>query len=265
MTIKNSFIVLGIIVLLASCGSKKNPLVKVWFFNSDLIRERYHDIYTYEGKTNYHNNADFLDLRPDSTYTCSLDFFDYGKWYAKDSTFLLVSHNNKMNEFLVHKLNDHEMICTNRLNDELFSFDGYKNDFKNSSENPFSLQNNQWRYRSNHKESEQEITGKLKNHFRYWEKFFAWGLNTDIRGIDYTTTPGPFNMYGNGFSLEYYNSELPSWKQSFYDTTTSYRAYEKLYYLLVKKDINWPKTKNRSERFVSAFQQLQNWLDHDSK
>lgn len=252
-----------LLLIFCSCTKKKNPFAKAWFYNSDVIRERYNGIYRYQGVASYHNSSDFLDLRPDSTYTCSLDSFDYGRWYYKDSTFLLVSHIRGMHELIAHLLNDHQMICTDRMNNELYSFDGYNNDFPNASENPFSIQNNLWRKKSDHKESEKEITEKLKNHFRYWEKFFAWGLNTDIGGIDYTTTPGPFNMYGNGFALEYFNNEVPQWKQSFYDTSTCYRAYEKLYYLMVKKDIQWPKTKNRSERFVSAFHQLQDWLDHD--
>lgn len=228
-----------------------------------MIRERYNGVYRYQGMANYHNNSDFLDLRPDSTYTCSLDSFDYGKWYSKDSNFLLVSRNHIMHEFIVHMVNDHQLICTDRMNNELYSFDGYKNDFQNSAENPFSIENNLWRRKSEHKETEQEITAKLKNHFRYWEQFFAWGLKTDIGSIDYSTTPGPFIMYGNGFALEYFNNEVPQWKQSFYDTSTCYKAYEKLYYLMVKKDIKWPKTTNRAERFVSAFHQLQDWLDHN--
>jgi hypothetical protein len=32
---------------------------------------------------------------------------------------------------------------------------------------------------------------------------------------------------------------------------------------MYKKDVNWPKTENRFESFVSAFKQLQQWMDID--
>jgi hypothetical protein len=34
---------------------------------------------------------------------------------------------------------------------------------------------------------------------------------------------------------------------------------------MYKKNIDWPKAKNRFEGFVSAFKQLQQWMDADPK
>jgi hypothetical protein len=38
-----------------------------------------------------------------------------------------------------------------------------------------------------------------------------------------------------------------------------------VYYLMYQRNINWPKTENRFESFVSAFQQLQQWMNIDPK
>ena len=34
---------------------------------------------------------------------------------------------------------------------------------------------------------------------------------------------------------------------------------------MYKKDVNWTKTENRFESFVSVFKQLQQWMDIDPK
>jgi hypothetical protein len=204
--------------------------------------------------------SDFINLQPDSTYTSYLMGYDYGRWYYKDSLLILVNHNKRPLELVVNKVDDEELVCTDKMQNILYRFFGYPNKFTSNAQNPFSLENNQWRMKASHKESDVEITARLSNHFKYWEKYFAWGEQTNINTLDYTSTPGPFKLYGNGFALEYLDKQVPQWKESFYDTTDCRKAYEKLYYLMVEKDIQWPKTTDRCKRFVSAFQQLQEWM-----
>ena len=245
-----------------ACSTKKGAVSKVWFYNDDQTQdEKIENIMVYKSMLNHDlTDADFLNLQPDSTFTSFFSSFNYGKWFINDSVLVLMDHYRHLQELSISRLDDHEMICLDKKRGIIYRFKGYATGFSSSSDNPFSGENNQWRLKAKHKESEAEIAARLRNHFRYWEKFFNWGLKTDIGQIDYTFTPGPFKMYGNGFSLEYLENEMPEWRNSFYDTADCRKAYEKLYYLMVQKDIQWPKTKNRCERFVSAFQQLQDWV-----
>jgi len=89
------------------------------------------------------------------------------------------------------------------------------------------------------------------------------GFKTDIDYLDVRSTPSLLKMYGNGFQLQYYENLYPEWKNLFYDTADCRISYENVYYKMYQKNINWPKTKNRFERFVSAFQQLQAWMDEN--
>lgn len=257
-----SFLPAIFIYLLIGCKNHSdNPFVKVWFYNANQtdqqqkeneVKYRAHENYALEG-------SNFINLQPDSTYTSFLMDYDYGRWYYKDSLLILVNHNRQPLELVVNKVDD-ELICTDKMQNIIYRFYGYPNKFLSAAQNPFSQENNQWRLKASHKESDAEIASRLSNHFRYWEKYFAWGEQTNINSLDYTTTPGPLKMYGNGFALEYLDKQLPQWKESFYDTTDCRKAYEKLYYLMVEKDIQWPKTTDRCKRFVSAFQQLQDWM-----
>ena len=119
--------------------------------------------------------------------------------------------------------------------------------------------------KANHKESDRELTSRLKNHFRWWEKYFSWGLNNKIKVLDIRSTPSVLKLYANGFELNYYEYQFPEWRNIFYDTANCWRAYEMVYYLMYNKDISWLKTENRFESFVSAFKQLQQWMDIDPK
>jgi len=143
----------------------------------------------------------------------------------------------------------------------VYRFSGLPNDFTATAQNPFSVENNQWRIKAKHKESDSELRARLKNHFSFWEKYFAWGLTGKIDYLDIRSTPSLLKMYGNGFQLEYYENLFPEWKNSFYDTADCRIAYEHLYYKMYEKNIKWPDTKNRFERFVAAFHQLQGWMD----
>jgi hypothetical protein len=203
--------------------------------------------------------ANFIDLQPDSTFTCFFPFYNYGRWVVKDNELLLIDHERRPLELSINKISDEELICTDIKNKVLYHFTGFKNSFASIANNPFSRQNNKWRLKAEHKESDQELGDRLKNHFRYWEKFFAWGKKTDIRMLDYSQTPGPLKMYGNGFGVQYPDDQLPEWKNVFYDTSDCRKSYEKVYYLLVQHKVKWPETDNKWERMESAFKHAQEW------
>jgi hypothetical protein len=251
------------LLMLAGCGAKKDPLINAWIYDDNLSDEQQQ-----ENARLYHSHEDylltaanFIDLQPDSTYTAYLFYYDFGKWYFKDQELILVSHNKKIREWSVKKVDGKRLVCMDKAKNLVYRFDGYGNSFKTPGENPFSRENNLWRMKATHKESDSEIAGRLKNHFKFWEKYFAWGLHNGVRYLDVRNVPGVLKLYGNGFQLYYYSEELPEWRNAFYDSADSWKAYEKIYYTMAAKRIQWPETKDRFKIFISAFQQMQGWMD----
>lgn len=255
-------------VIFFSCKSnEESSFEKVWFFDDDISKEKQvENISRYGGSTEYtFSAASFMNLQPDGKFTSYFSAFDYGNWKLQDSSLILTTHSKGKLVLEVKMLDSKQMVCLNKSNRKVYRFNGFKNEFASEAESPFSINNNLWRVKANHKESDAELASRLKNHFRWWEKYFSWGLNNKLKVLDIRSTPSVLDMYANGFELKYYDYQLPEWKTIFYDTANCWRTYEMVYYLMYKKDIDWPKTENRFESFVSAFKQLQQWMDADPK
>lgn len=251
-----------------SCKSnEKSTLEKAWMYNDDLSKDQQmEDVFKYGGTPEYgFTGGSFMNLQPDGKFTSNFNVFDYGDWKLQDSNLVLTNHGKGKLVLDVKKLDSKEMICVNKSNHKVYRFNGFPNSFSSEAESPFSIANNAWRVKANHKETDAEIRSRLKNHFRWWEKYFSWGLNNKMQVMDIRSTASVLDMYGNGFELKYYDQQFPEWKNIFYDTANCWRAYEIVYYLMYKKDVNWPKTENRFESFISAFKQLQQWMDIDPK
>jgi hypothetical protein len=251
-----------------SCRTNEKPsLEKVWFYNDNLSQEeQVTNVHKYGSTPEYgFTAASFLNLRPNGKFTSYFSAFDYGEWKLQDSTLLLTTHNKGKLFLEIKALNEGQMLCINKSNQKIYPFNGFKNEVSSDAESPFSIVNNVWRVKPNHKESDAELRSRLKNHFRWWEKYFSWAMNNKMEVVDIRSTASVLDLYGNGFELKYYDYQLPEWKNIFYDTANCWRAYEIVYYLMYKKNVDWPKTENRFESFVSAFRQLQTWMDIDPK
>ena len=174
---------------------------------------------------------------------------------------ILVNRKKDILELQVNKLDDNELVCTNKMKRTVYRFKGLPNSFSSKAENPFSLANNLWRIKPVKRETDVQLRKRMKNHFTYWKHYFAMGLKNEIEVLDIGSTPSLFKLYGNGIQLEYYDNLFPEWKNCFYDSTDCRMAYENVYYKMYQKKIKWPDTENRFERFVAAFSQLEQWMD----
>jgi hypothetical protein len=254
--------------IVSSCSAREKISVeKVWFYNDDLSQaEQVNNVLTYGSTSEYgFNGASFLNLRSDGKFTSYFSAFDYGEWKMQDSILVLTNHNKGKLLLDVKQLDAKKMVCVNKDNRKLYPFNGFPNEMTSDEENAFSISNNLWRVKANHKETDEELRLRLKNHFRWWEKYFAWALKNKMEVVDIRSTASVLEMYANGFELRYYDEQFPEWRNIFYDTANCWRAYEIVYYMMYKKNVNWPKTENRFEGFVSAFTQLQQWMDIDPK
>lgn len=258
MVMKRIFFFVLVACLLSSCTTAEEKLPKVWFFISSQTAGKVEG--TKGNLPDDLTSLSFLDLQPDGSYTAYLSSFEYGRWLVNRDDQLVLENSQKKELILpIKKLKDEELVVT--LRNKQYEFEGFENNFASAGENPFSRENNQWRIKAAHKETEREIAARLNNHFRFWEKYFAWALKTEKEILNVRSLPSPLKLYSNGFAVIPYEEQSLKWTGNFYDTTDSRIAFDKINNLLVKEDIDWPNTKNRFKLFVSAFQQLQEKME----
>lgn len=248
--------------LLYSCKQKNQSLARVWFYNDTWYEGDDGDFYRRFDRPMESglSAANFIDLQPDGSFHSYLARYTWGKWQEENGNLILVDHNRQSLKLKILGLDDGRLALSDNLKHRLLPFSGYKNHFTNTADNPFGEENNQWRIKAEQHESDKQIEDRLKNHFRFWEKYFAWGLNNDLSVLPVADIPSPLEMYGNGFKLTHHEYQSPQWKKFFYDSSDSWKAYEKMYYLMYQKKVNWPDEKNRFKAFISAFSQMQSWF-----
>ena len=249
--------------ILFSCTPKKDALVNAWIFNDAPIEGNMESLGAAPGLVidSRFNTGNFIDLQADGTYSSYLAAYETGKWFFKDQMLILVNRKKDMLELQVNKVDDNELICTNKLKRTIYRFKGLPNSYVSKAENPFSIINNLWRIKPVRRETDSELRKRMKNHFTYWKQYFAMGQKNKIEVLDIGSTPSLFKLYGNGIQLEYYENLFPEWKNCFYDSVDCRMAYENVYYKMYQKKIKWPDTEDRFERFVAAFSQLEQWMD----
>jgi len=243
-----------IFILLAAttgCSLLINPLPKLWFFT--------YGTGTPDGKDSLLSPASFLELRPDGSYTRDFGAFEYGSWLNKEHQLILTSHDHQKTTYLLTLPSAGEMQLT-LSGGYLASFEGLAIPSENNKQDPFSVFNNQWRIRATHKESNTEIRQRLYNHCQFWEAYFRWALAKGLATVDVRSTPTPIKIYGNGFTLKP-TGDLPSeWVSCFYDAEDCRKASDIIQDIFEHKTIAWAQTDNKFKMFLSAFQQLQNFL-----
>lgn len=259
-------ILIAIAGLLSSC-SRKDTLSKVWFFtyddNASFSGIKIYGSKNLPGIDPILTPVSFVNLQKDGHFTAYLEDFTYGTWDIKDTLIQLTGHDKKVRRLAIHDIKKNEMTLDAQADNPLASsshFEGVDNDLK-EEENPFSLTNNRWRIKATHKETDQEISDRLRNHFRYWEKYFNWGITTDRKTLDVRSLAGPLKMYGNGFQLIALEEWDPEWSSLFYDREDATIAWNKLHYFFTFEKIAWAKTDHKFKMFVSAFQQVQRKID----
>ena len=250
------------LIFLYSCNRGDDTLARTWIFQKA--------VYT-EGATNFDveainpvqlSGASFLDLQEDGSYTSYFGTFDAGQWEENGDVLLLkpASASWMQVPFTIRKMRKGKLDLFYEPRQAIYTFRGYSNDvFTSSGDNPFSLQNNKWRLKPEQPESEAAISQRLRNHFRFFEVLFSWAHVTGQKTLNVNEQPGALRHYANGFELVHYSEQLPEWKACFYDTADVRKAYNQLYYLFYKEDLDW-KDENRFVMFASAYRQMQQLL-----
>lgn len=239
------------ILLQTSCISKKEQLSALWFYTFS----------TSEGDSGNIKltPANFIDLKADGTYTMDFSGFDYGRWESEGKSILLSNQQSKkiVLPIMLLKTKDMQLQIGKGA---IANFESRPGTFTSNSLNPFSIENNQWRIRATKKESEEQIKKRLKNHCKFYEVYFRWALDNELKSLDVRSTASAIKIYGNGFSLKA-PEELPdNWRFYFYDEEDCIKANNILKNIFEQNDIAWSNTDNKYKMFISAFQQLQVFL-----
>src|SRR5579864_129859 len=85
---------------LSACMNAKPSIGKLWFYtcSSDSSIDRVSL-----------TPANFLELRPDNTFTSDLGKFHYGHWNLKDQQLFLNAEDGDINIVMINGLNQNEM------------------------------------------------------------------------------------------------------------------------------------------------------------
>lgn len=238
--------------LVIGCVQKNKSVSKLWFYTHS------------SGKAGSSlNPMNFLDLQSDGTFTQYFEKFEYGKWSIRHNSLMLEKATGGRELILIegHGNGELQLAYPNNRN-SLLNFEGFKNSFSSPSDNPFSVENNEWRIRPAAAESDIEIKKRLANHFHYFEIYFKWAMENGFTSVDVRSTPSVIKIYGNGFEVKP-DDDLPvEWIACFYNKDDCYRASRIVEQLFRKNQISWARTDNKFKMFLSAFQQLQQYLQN---
>jgi len=240
-----------VLLLQPGCSIKKPVPEGLWF-------------YAYTSGTNESHDgnispASFINLQPDNSYTRDFGRFDYGHWEEKDSVLLLKTIQGDTMLYPVKYFYKKQLELVT-ISGKTVSFERQPGKFSNDAENPFSVENNQWRIPPAKKETGQELKNRLRNHCRFYEIYFRWALANGLNTVDVRSTSSLIRIYGNGFAVKEFNDLPPAWHTYFYDEDDCYKANDILKDIFEHKDIAWSQTNNKYKMFISAFQQLQQYL-----
>jgi hypothetical protein len=243
-----SFLLLILSLCSSGCLNSKPDIGKLWFytFSNDSSIDRV-----------TLTPANFLEIRPDKSFTSDLGKFHSGHWILRDQQLLLNDEEGTVDVLLINDLRENEMqIQVGHSN--AANFDGLP--VPKIENDPFSKSNNLWRIIARNKESDTELKKRLRDHCRFWVAYFEWALETEQTTVDVRSTPTPIKIYGNGFAIKPFN-ELPvKWIKYFYDSADCVKANDMLEEIVKTHTIAWAHTDSKYKMFISAFQQMQQFL-----
>lgn len=237
------------LLVLISCGSRKDSVSRLWFFT--------HTNGTVRGSDTSLSPVSFLQLRKDGTYTLDFGRFEHGTWDLEEDQLFLKNQQGKTNS-LGFQFDGKEMQIKIG-NNATANFESKP--LPKASADPFSKENNQWRIPPAKKETDSEIRQRLLNHCRFWEAYFTWALDNKLTTVDVRSTPTLIKIYGNGFGLKPFEELPAAWISYFYDEEDARRANNQMAYVFNDKDIAWGNSDNKFKMFLSAFQQLSRHLE----
>ncbi|HVS97696.1 MAG TPA: hypothetical protein VHE54_14480 [Puia sp.] len=236
---------------LGACKPDK-PGTQIWMYTSDFDRSQEHDTLL--------TNASFLDLGPDGRFTQDFGRFEYGTWNIQDQRLYLTDQHRKTYVYRVADLQKKTLFLQLGEGNRVGGFRGLGVPPGPAEKDPFSVENNQWRIRPMHRESDAELRQRLVQHCRFWERYFTWTQEAGIEEVEVRDVPTSLKVYANGFGIKHFDDQPAEWKSFFYDERDCRRADSIIKHAFRTHDIVWPKTDDDVKKLISGCQQVQRWL-----
>ncbi len=233
---------------LIGCMNVKPGIGRLWFYtySSDSAIDRISL-----------NPANFLELRSDKSFTSDLGKFHSGHWKLQDQQLFLNAEDGDVNILMINDLKLNEMQIqfghSNAANFDGLPLPKIEND-------PFSRINNLWRLHATTKETDDQLKMRLRNHCGFWVSYFNWALTNEMTTVDVRSTPTPIKIYGNGFTIKPFHDLPDAWKSYFYDSSDCRKANDMLIDIFQTHNVAWAHTDNKYKMFISAFQQMEQFL-----
>ncbi|MBL0146860.1 MAG: hypothetical protein IPP48_15205 [Chitinophagaceae bacterium] len=108
------------------------------------------------------------------------------------------------------------------------------------ADEPFHINNNQWRIKPAHKETDAEVKLRLKENLQFFVLFYSAAIAKDDRVISFYGLPGCLKWYGGGIYMKDKNELNDEWINCFYNKEQALKAYTLMEKVMDKK-YSWPK------------------------
>jgi len=207
-------------------------------------------------------------LSPDGSFTKNVrNTMEYGQWIfdntAKTITFYYKSGGTK-DVYKIRALAADELQITNMgINTvTILKYISNARVFKNPTEEPFHISNNQWRIAPRKAESNQEIAGRLKANLRFFMLFYKDAIAKETTAVSFFGLPTCLKWYAGGIYLRKPEELDYRWKRCFYNDAQAMDAYKLMDKVLDKK-YEWPKEEtNWLKKNLAVLEQM--YLQVDS-
>ena len=112
--------------------------------------------------------------------------------------------------------------------------------YKNTNDEPYSLENNRWRIKPKNKESDSAIHQRLKENLYFFILFYKSALAKEDKVVSFWGLPSCFKWYGGAIFIKKKDELKDNWINCFYNKDQAMQAYALADKLLSQK-YNWPK------------------------
>lgn len=101
----------------------------------------------------------------------------------------------------------------------------YTDSLENYHEDPFYAENNKWRIKPVHRESDQELQDRLGNYFTHLLYILKEAKDRDQQEISFQYSRGIVKIYNGGIGINDENAVPASWVKTYYNPQQAHQAY----------------------------------------
>ncbi|HVM89310.1 MAG TPA: hypothetical protein VMT76_14065 [Puia sp.] len=194
-----------------------------------------------EDKRKYPELALYKDFNVTENARCRIRM---GKWKVdqKRRELLISFSDGTQEKYVIEKLSLQKMVVSKKIEgtdvEITFIADGLLQ--KNVENDPFYPDNNLWRIKPTHSETDEQILTRLKQCVHFYSLFFADNHQRAATEISFSGLPNCFEWYNGGIGVPQEPDLDKRWIDCFYSDKEALRGYHLLRTLIEKHVLVWP-------------------------